>query len=167
MIRKFVSDRISLMLITAILIVTVFIITISIFAGSMEKRNISLKSQLAEINSLSKGLFQLKSIVSGKEKKIRRTNSSGVVSTMEQILKTLGLKASVLKPLDKRYVKEFIEQDVELEIQDIDLNSIVNLLYRVENAPQPIKIKRTFIKTSFEDPDRFILKLTASLISKS
>jgi hypothetical protein len=166
MIREFISDRISLLLITSILAVTIFTITISILVRDKEKKNISLKSQLTEINSLSEGLLQIKSIVRSKEKKISLTNSSGVVSTIEQTLKELGIEASVIKPLEKKHVKEFVEQDVELEIKDIDLNSIVNLLYRVENAPQPIKIKSTLIKTSFENPDRFMLKLTASLISK-
>lgn len=166
MIREFISDRISLLLITSILAVTIFTITMSILVRDKEKKNISLKSQLTEINSLSEGLLQIKSIVRSKEKKIGLTNSSGVVSTIEQTLKELGIEASVIKPLEKKHVKEFVEQDVELEIKDIDLNSIVNLIYRIENAPQPIKIKSTLIKTSFENPDRFMLKLTASLISK-
>jgi hypothetical protein len=166
MIREFISDRISLLLITSILAVTIFTITMSILVRDKEKKNISLKSQLTEINSLSEGLLQIKSIVRSKEKKISLTNSSGVVSTIEQTLKELGIEASVIKPLEKKHVKEFVEQDVELEIKDIDLNSIVNLIYRIENAPQPIKIKSTLIKTSFENPDRFMLKLTASLISK-
>jgi hypothetical protein len=166
MIREFISDRISLLLIISILAVTIFTITMSILVRDKEKKNISLKSQLTEINSLSEGLLQIKSIVRSKEKKISLTNSSGVVSTIEQTLKELGIEASVIKPLEKKHVKEFVEQDVELEIKDIDLNSIVNLIYRIENAPQPIKIKSTLIKTSFENPDRFMLKLTASLISK-
>ncbi len=166
MIREFISDMISLLLITSILAVTIFTITMSILVRDKEKKNISLKSQLTEINSLSEGLLQIKSIVRSKEKKISLTNSSGVVSTIEQTLKELGIEASVIKPLEKKHVKEFVEQDVELEIKDIDLNSIVNLIYRIENAPQPIKIKSTLIKTSFENPDRFMLKLTASLISK-
>jgi hypothetical protein len=146
--------------------VTIFIITMSIIVGDKEKKNTLLKDQLTEINSLSEGLLQIKSIVSSKEKKIGLTDSSGVVSSLEQILKQLGIEASVIKPLEKKHVKEFVEQDVELEIKDIDLNSIVNFMYRIENAPQPIKVKSTLIKTSFENPDRFILKLTASLISK-
>lgn len=166
MIREFISDRISLLLITSIMAVTIFIITMSIIVGDKEKKNTLLKDQLTEINSLSEGLLQIKSIVSSKEKKIGLTNSTGVVSSLEQILKQLGIEASVIKPLEKRHVKEFVEQDVELEIKDIDLNSIVNFMYRIENAPQPIKVKSTLIKTSFENPDRFILKLTASLISK-
>jgi len=166
MIREFISDRISLLLITSILALTIFTITMSIIIGDKEKKNRLLKNKLTEINSLSEGLLQIKSIVRSKEKKIGLTNSSGVVSTIEQILKKLGIEASVIKPLEKRHVKEFVEQDVALEIKDIDLNSIVNLLYRVENAPQPIKIKSTLIQTSFENPDIFTLKLTASLISK-
>ena len=166
MIKEFISDRISLFLITLILSAAIFTITMSIIIADKEKKNMSLNNQLTEINALSEGLIQIKSVVRSTEKKIGLKNSAGVVSTLEQVLKRLGIEASVLKPLKKRRVNEFVEQDVELEIQDIDLNNIVNLLYRIENAPQPIKIKSTLIKTSFENTDKFILKLTASLISK-
>ena len=166
MIREFISDRISLFLIVSILSVSIFIMSMTIIVGDKEKNNMSLKNQLSEIYSLSDGLLQIKSIVQSKEKKIDLTNSSGVVSTIEQILRKLGIEASVIKPLEKKHVNEFIEQGVELEIKDIDLNSIVNLMYRIENAPQPIKIKSALIKTSFENPDRFMFKIAASLISK-
>ena len=166
MIRKLVADRFSLMLIAAIFLLVSAIISVSVIAGGAEKRNRILRAQLTEINQLSEGLLQLKNAVRGKEKKIGLTGSTGVVSTMEQILRGLGLEASMIKPLEKKHVKEFLEQDVELEIKGIDLNSIVNLLYKVENAPQPLKIKSAFIRTSFENTDRFILKLTASLVGR-
>lgn len=166
MIRRLISDKVSLALIIIILIVALSSVTLSIITRDSEKKNLSLKSQLTTITSLSEGLFQLKSTVAVKEKKIGLTNSSGVVSILENILKELGLEASVIKPLEKRAVKDFMEEDVELEIKGLDLNSIVNLLYRVENTPKPMKIKSAFIKTSFDDPDRFMLKLTASVISR-
>ncbi|MEK7308645.1 MAG: hypothetical protein AAB089_06215, partial [Nitrospirota bacterium] len=85
---------------------------------------------------------------------------------LEQMLNSMGLKAKVIKPLEKKQVREFTEEDAEIEIENIDLNNIINLLYKIENSPVPMKIKTANIKTSFENPNVFILSLTASLISR-
>ncbi len=167
MIKKILlSDRKSLLLMLAVTLVTIFTVITSIYANSIDKKNNTLKAQLAEIQSLSGKLIRIRSIARSKEKKIGLTKVTGVVSALEQILNSLGLEAKVIKPLEKKRIKEFIEEDAELEIQDIDLNSIVNLLYKIDNSPVPMKIKNAAIKATFENPDIFILKLTASLISR-
>ncbi len=160
-------DRKSFLLMSAVILVTLFTIIISIYANSIDRKNNTLKAQLAEIESLSGKLIRIRNIAESKEKKIGLTKVTGVVSALEQILNSIGLKAKVIKPLGKKRIKKFIEEDAELEIQDIDLNSIVNLLYKIDNSPVPMKIKNAAIKTTFENPDIFILKLTASLISRA
>ncbi len=85
---------------------------------------------------------------------------------MEKILKSLGLEARVIRPMEKKKANEFAEENAELEIQGTDLNRIVNLLYKIETFPVPMKIKNAAIHTTFEDPDKFIVKLTISLLSK-
>jgi len=168
MIKKILlSDRKSLLLMLAVTLVTIFTVITSIYANSIDKKNNTLKAQLAEIQSLSGKLIRIRSIAKSKEKKIGLTKVTGVVSALEQILNSLGLEAKVIKPLEKKRIKEFIEEDAELEIQNIDLNSIVNLLYKIDNSPVPMKIKNAAIKATFENTDIFILKLTASLISRA
>ncbi|MBI5740840.1 MAG: hypothetical protein HZA16_08965 [Nitrospirae bacterium] len=139
---------------------------ISSYAGKITKSNITLKSQLAELQSLSRELVGTKALVESKEKKIGLTRTGGVVPVLEQTLQSLGMKARVIKPLRTNKVKEYTEEDAELEIQDADLNSIVNLLYKIDNSPAPMKIKNASVRAGFEDPDKFVLKLTVSLISK-
>jgi hypothetical protein len=51
-------------------------------------------------------------------------------------------------------------------MHNADLNSIVNLLYKIYISPVPMKIKSAAIKSTFEDPDKFIVKLTISLLSR-
>ncbi len=119
-----------------------------------------------EIQAFAGDVIEIKSFVESKEKKIGLRKSSGVVSTLEQVLKNIGLKAKKIKPLNKKKVDVFTEDNAELEIENTDLNSIVNLLYKIENSRVPLKIKTAAIKTTFENPDKFILKLTVSLLSK-
>ncbi len=160
-------DKTLIGLLLAAVAALVFTITTSVYVKSLERKNGLLRARLTEIASLAGDADRIKTMVESKEKKIGLRKTKGVVSALEQTLKSLGLKASVIKPLEKNKVNVFTEDNAELEIRDTDLNSIVNLLYRIENSPLPMKIKSAEIKTTFEDPDKFILKLTVSLLSKA
>jgi Glu-tRNA(Gln) amidotransferase subunit E-like FAD-binding protein len=165
--KIFSFDRAFLVVIFLIILSLIFTITTSIYTRNFQATNESLKTRLAEFQSLAGEVIRIKNFVESKEKKIDLGRTASAVSTLEQILKTLGLEAKVIKPLEKKKIDGFIEENAELEIQDIDLNSIVNLFYKIDNSPIPMKINNVVIKTSFEDPEKFILKLTISLISKS
>lgn len=159
-------DRTILILTTILVLTLVLAITSSMYARKIEEENRSLNIRFNEIRTLTGDAVKMKKLVESKEKKIGLRKTKGVVSTLEQVLKNLGLKAKTIKPLKKQKVNIFTEDNAELEIHDTDLNSIVNLLYKIENSPVPMKIKNTAIRTTFENPDKFILKLTVSLISK-
>ncbi|MBI5098235.1 MAG: hypothetical protein HZB30_03215 [Nitrospirae bacterium] len=160
-------DKSLLALSFAIILTASFAIITSVYTASLEKQNNTLKSQLAELQSLTKEVTGIKSTVELKEKKIGLTKTGGLVPALEQILKSLGMKAKAIKPMEKNKVKDYTEEDAELEILNADLNSIVNLLYKIDNSPVPLKIKNSAIKTTFEDPNKFILKLTVSLLSRT
>lgn len=167
MLRKILLfDKTILALTVLSLIAVVTIIVTSIYANETKSRNKALRSQLSEINSLASGVLDINSYVQSKEKKIGLRKTKGVVSTMQQTLKSLNLTAKTIKPLDKKKVLEYFEENAELELENADLNQIVNLLYKIETSSIPIKIKSSSIRTSFEDPDKFTLKIMLALITK-
>jgi hypothetical protein len=151
-----------------LLIVAVFSLTVMtlVFTGNFNSKNTLLKTQIEELQSLSGNVVRIKGIVERKEKRIASARAKGVVSTVEQILKNLGIKAKTIKPLDKKKTNGFIEEVADIEVENIDLNHIVNLLYRIDNSPSPMKINSALTKTGFENPDRFTLKLSVSLLRK-
>jgi len=161
----FFDKTISVLTVLSLITIVIIMIT-SIYSNDAKTDNESLRRQLKEINSLASGVINIKGFVESKEKKIGLRKTKGVVSTMQQTLKSLGMKAKTIKPLDKKKVLEYLEENAELEIEDADLNHIVNLLYKIETSPIPIKIKSTSMKTSFEDPDKFTLKIMLALITK-
>jgi hypothetical protein len=167
MIKTLLSDKRLFLLVVAIAVVIISTIITSIRADKLERRSNALKSQLTEIHSLRRGIIQIKRMVESKEKKIGLTKVTGVVATLEQILESLKIKADVIKPLGKKRIQAFIEEDAEVEIREIDLNSIVNLLYKIDNSPAPLKIKDVTMRTTFADPDKFNLNITVSLIHKT
>ena len=167
MIKKVIlSDRRTLIALAIAIALAVCTLIAFISAKNLEIKNNALTAQLKEMSDMGKEFVYIKDIVESKEKKIGLTNIKSVVSALEQMLNSMGLKAKVIKPLEKKQVREFTEEDAEIEIENIDLNNIINLLYKIENSPVPMKIKTANIKTSFENPNVFILSLTASLISR-
>ncbi len=150
----------------AIVLAAVFSFIVLISVNKLEKEALELKDQLKNMQMLKKELTYINEIVSSREKKIGLTQTDGIVSVMEQILDSLEIKAKVIKPMGKKKTREYMEEDSELQIDSIDLNEIVNLFYKIENSPFPVKIKSVAIKTRFENSNIFTLNLTASLISK-
>ncbi len=159
-------DRFVLVLSLLAVATVIFTVFASIYTKGIERTNNTVKSQISELQALKGELAAIKGVVESKEKKIGLTRTGGVVPTLEQTLGSLGMKAKVIKPLEKNKVKEYVEEDAEVEIQDTDLNSIVNLLFKIENSPAPMKVKNAVIRTTFEHPDKLILKMTVSLINK-
>ena len=160
------SDRYTLITAALVLLLVVFTFITFISANNLKSENEGLNTQLKEMEMLGEGFFYIKDMIESKEKKIGLTNVSGVVPALEQMLNSMGLEAKIIKPLEKKRTKGFTEEDAELQIENIDLNKIVNLLYKIENSPVPMKIKTAHIKTTFENPNVFILSMTASLIGK-
>jgi len=160
------SDRDLLFLAAAILMVSIFTVTSFVYTGSVRETNVRLEAQLTRLLAESGEIIRLSAEVASKEKKTGTKRSVSVVSTLEQILNGLGLEAMVIKPLGKKTVDGFSEENAELEIKETDLNSAVNLLYQIDTASVPMKLKNASIKTAFEDPGKFILKLTVSRLSK-
>ncbi len=164
--KQIILDKKLLTLSFFIAAAIIAIIVMFIFTGNYSDENVSLKGQISSMQELAGSVMKLKSTVDTKEKKIKSGRSQGAVSSLSKILGKLGLKASAIKPLEKKRVNDFMEDKADLEINNTDLNSIVNLLYQIENSPVPLKINTTAIKTSFEDPDKFSLKMSVSLMSK-
>lgn len=166
--KKFLSfDRTTFILLMLVTAALVYIVTLSLFARDLRSQNSTVTKQIAEMQALSGEVVALKGLVQSKEKKINVSRASGVVSVIEQTLKPLGMEASAIKPLEKKKTNGYTEENAELEIQDTDLNSIANFLFKIDNSPVPFKIKSASITSTFENPDKFILNLTVALLSKS
>ncbi len=160
------KDKYIITIVSAVALVTIFTLITFNYLHRFEKEKKTLNTQLREVQELRMKLLKIKDVVESREKKIGLTKVAGAVPALEQMLNSIGIKAKTIKTLKKKRIKEFTEEDAEVEIDGLDLNKIVNILYKIEHSPVPIKVKRVNIKTTFEDPNVFILTFTASLISK-
>jgi hypothetical protein len=160
------KDKFLLVTAGIILLIGVLCIILFFWKGKLVRTNQYLSEQLSEIINLEKEVTRIKDRVEFQEKKIGLSKKGGIVSNLEEMLRSIQTKANVIKPLDTKKTKEFIEETAELKIENTDLNTIVNLLFIMENSTSPYKIKNIIIKTAFENPDSLELSLSVERISK-
>ncbi len=137
---------------------------------------ISLSSATAELERLKKQhdemyvakdeFISLKARVDEMERKKKLTKVNGVISAVEDVFSNLGLKARIksVKPLGSRSVLNDIEEDAEVLVEKVSMNEMINLFYKIENAPMLLVLKKADIRTSFEKPDLMNLAITVSLV---
>jgi hypothetical protein len=70
-------------------------------------------------------------------------------------------KVKTVKSAGKRELKEGTEEDADISIEKVSMNEMVNIFYKIENAPMILIIKKATIKKSFENPE--LLNITLSL----
>ncbi|MBI4685025.1 MAG: hypothetical protein HY755_07480 [Nitrospirae bacterium] len=126
----------------------------------------SLRGRQKEIVMLKNEFFPLRTRIDALERKKSLTKVNGVVSAVEDIFSTLGLRSKIksIKPLGSRDVSGEIEEDAEVTVEKITMNEIVNLFYRIDNAPILLVLKKADIKTSFERPELLNLTIMISLV---
>ncbi len=145
-----------------------FILSIVLFkiALSLKKERNSLRSQQKEILSLVGDYGMLKYTVDTVEGKKSLTKVEGVVQAVDEVFRSMGLNQKVKSvkstgTMEKKYASE---EEAEVLVEKVTMNEMVNILYRIENAPMILSVRKTSIKTSFDNPSLLNMTLTIGLI---
>jgi hypothetical protein len=139
----------------------IFLIFLFNLSSSLKRDLRNLKAQQTELLLLRDEFLSLKNRVEAVERKKSLTKVEGVVQAVDQVFQPLGLKQKVksVKPTGRREMKDVVEEEAEVQ-----MNEMVNIIYKMENAPMILTIKKTTIKTSFENPSHLTLIMTITLI---
>lgn len=150
------------------LIVTPVIMAAVMFRVYLSSKNElnSLKQQQKEMQALKSEFQSLKEIVDSAEAKKSLSKVQGIVQAVDELSLSLGMKAKVksVKALGARDIRYAIEEDADVQIERATMNEMVNMLYKIENAPMALSLKRVNIRTAFEDPALLNISMTLSLI---
>lgn len=147
-----------------ILIIALIILLMTFTAARRELEG--LKVQHAEMGMLKSEFASLKTRIDEVERKKKLMKVDGIISALDEIFSSLGLKNKIkaIKSIGNKEVSGSIEEDVEVLVERINMNEMVNLFYRIENAPMLLMLRKVNIKTSFEKPELLNLNLTISLV---
>jgi general secretion pathway protein M len=149
------------------LVVIVIAGTLGLRQLSAERRELKLlQEQRKEMLGLKEEFLSLRQRVTAVEGKKNLTNVQGVVQAVEDVFSSAGLKDKLktIRSSGKREVKDGFEEEADISIEKVSMNEMVNIFYRIENAPMILTIKKATIKKSFENPELLNISLVLSFL---
>jgi len=148
------------------------VIIAAILAGrqlSAERKELKLlKEQRKEMLILKDEFLSLRERVTAVEGKKNLTNVQGVVQAVDDVFSSAGLKDKLktVKSAGRREMKDGFEEEADISIEKVNMNEMVNILYRIENAPMILTIRKATIKKSFENPELLNISLVLSFLKQ-
>lgn len=126
----------------------------------------NLKAQQKELLSIKDEFLSLKNRIDTVENKKSLTKIEGIVQAADEVFLSLGLKRKVksVKPTGTKDLKETIEEEAEVQVEKVDMNEMVNIFHKIENSPMILSVKKTTIKTSFENPELLDITMIIALV---
>ena len=134
---------------------------------ALRKKEIARKSALKELTVQAETLMALKAGMESYSKRLSQSESGkGLVSILENIVSKLSIETYLKKmtPGESKRVHGFVESVAEVKFERLDLNQVVNLLYRIKSHSAFLSIKSFKIKSDFQEPDKLNISMTVSLI---
>jgi|GEM_PF-1645967 hypothetical protein len=158
-------DRIIFILLSILFFIFTCFIGIRIILS--EKKDIELlKEQRKEMILLCNEYLKKRQEIESFESKRNITNIKGIMQAIDEVFQSIGLKSRLksIKSSGSKETKEGIIEEADIIVENLNMNELINLLYRLENSPTLLVLKRTTIKKSFENPDLLNLYATLSFL---
>jgi len=157
------KNRKLLSLITGI-VVFIFLIAYGMHMLSSERKELKmLKEQQKEMLILKDEFLSLRQRIGLVEDRKNLSNTQGIAQAVDEVFSSISLrdKVKTVKSAGKRELKEGTEEDADISIEKVSMNEMLNIFYKIENAPMILTVKKATIKKSFENPE--LLNITLSL----
>lgn len=71
------------------------------------------------------------------------------------------------KPLPRKDLGALMEEGAEITLSGLSLNETVNLLYRLEQNPKPVAVRKAVLRARFNEPSKLDLVLQIALMKKT
>ncbi|MDQ7786478.1 MAG: hypothetical protein RDU01_02625 [Thermodesulfovibrionales bacterium] len=149
------------------LIIVFFLFLSGMYQLSSSKKELAmLKGQRNELLLLQDEYISLKQKIDSVEGRKGRSGPQGIVQAVDEVFLSMGLKDKIktLKSTGKKEIRDGFEEDADLTIEKVNMNETVNILYRIENAPMVLTMKKVTIKKSFENPELMNISLVLSFL---
>ncbi len=131
--------------------------------SALEKKRKSREADLVEMMALKHRYLSAKMTSQQFAGRLASTRSD---DSPAKIIEEIGIKgkSSRITPLKGEERGGFVEDAAEVKIEGLSANEAVNLLYRLEKGGRPILVKKTNMKTRFDDPSRLDVTLTFAIL---
>jgi thioredoxin-related protein len=164
--REMMKDK-KIILGIAGLVLFIIMISVALTTLANERMDLlQLKEQRKEMIALKDSLLLLSRKVHNVEAKKELSKVQGIAQAVEEVFSSVGLKDRVktVKSTGKRETKDGFEEEADVYIEKVTMNDMVNIFYRIRNAPMILTIKKVAIKKSFENPELLNISLILSFL---
>jgi hypothetical protein len=164
--RRFDRDATLVLIILGLFILT---IPLLIVERSAKKEVDTLKAKQKEIASLSREYKILKENVDFVEQRPSLSQIRGIANALDSISSSLGIKGKIksVKAVGSREIQgSMSEESAEVLIEKVTLNELVNLFYKIGDAPMILSVKRVTMKKSFENPELLDVTMTMAFFTR-
>jgi len=151
-------------LVTGILLVSALLLFYR--SAALQKEGAELESQKKEFLMLRGEFLELRNKIVRVEGRKSLTKTEGIIQAVDEILRPSGLNTKVksVKPTGTRDKKHVLEEEAVIEFDKMGMNEMINILYKIENAPMILLIRKTSLKTSFENPSLIHMTMTIAFV---
>lgn len=128
----------------------------------------ALKIRQNEFYTLSDEYKKLNMHVSTIENKRSLSKVNSIIHALDEVFVPLGIKGKIksIKGLEDREIEgRMNEKSAEVMIEQVSLNELVNIFYKIENAPLLLKINNASINKSFASPELLDISMSISLFT--
>ena len=133
---------------------------------SAERELSALRKKDNEFSALAGEYRSLKESISAIERKKALTKTTSIAQAIGDISRSLGMagKMKSIKGTGTRKTpNQMSEETAEIQIEKLTIHEMVQLIYKIENAPMILAMKTVVIKKSFENPELLDVTMTVSL----
>jgi len=164
--RELMKDK-KILLGIAGLVIFIIMISVALTILAKERKDLlQLKEQRKEMIVLRDSLLLLSRKVNDVEAKKELSNVQGIAQAVEEVFSSVGLKDRVktVKSTGKRETRDGFEEEADVYIEKVSMNEMVNVFYRIKNAPMVLTVKKVTLKKSFENPELLNISLVLSFL---
>ncbi|HAM51030.1 MAG TPA: hypothetical protein DCP92_10205 [Nitrospiraceae bacterium] len=161
-------DRVSIILLAVLLTLIIVIVPMLVMEKASRKEADSLQAKLKEFSALSADYKSLKGRIDFLEQRKSLTKMDGIPQAVDEVAASVGLKAKIsgVKAMGSQEITGGTEESAEVQIEKVTMNDLVNILYKIENAPMMLSVRRIAMKKTFENPELLNVTMTLSLFIK-
>jgi type II secretory pathway component PulM len=152
---------------TAIIVIVIYLVFHSYSSGvdSLQKRSVQLEKELQEVKALKAKYEDSQTKIAELSSKIKKENED-LISVVEKILlnEELDRKNFSIRDVNSRSNSDedfYEEKSVDVELNELSLNALVDILYKLQNKPS-LKVLNLNISTKSNKSDSMKVKLRVS-----
>jgi general secretion pathway protein M len=146
-----------------LLLLAVILVGLNSRVALLVKKRTAREADIAEMLRLKQRYLDANAAA---QKLANRMEATTQDDSPAKIIDEIGIKGkgSQFRQVKGEMRGGYLEDAAEARLEGLTANEAVNLVYRLEQGPKPVIIKKAMIKTRFDDPAKLDLTLTLALL---